>query len=473
MPIIRNLFAVLSAELVGKIVGFITTIYLARVLQPEGFGILNFAAVSANYLILLVNFGFNDYGVLKVSPDRSMQNIERQLSNLFGLRLAIAIASFGALFVVSFLIPKFHQIQSLLLIFGLSVFGYALSTDWLFTAIERMEFIAIGRIAGSLFYIGMIFLFVKSSKDLVNCGLITAGRQFLVVFLMIFFFVWRVGSIRFNINGHEWRRILRFVLPIGLSSIATAMYFNVDVVIIGFLKSPEEVGYYAAALKLVMLGVSLKLLVGSVIYPKIVRYSASSKETLRKASLLIEKYSIIGGMLIGFIGSILGKDIIELIYGVQFAASVMPFQIAVWVTAIGFMGIVFPYVLLSVDRKLFAKVICLTVVINVLMNFILIPFFGILGAAFSYVGSTLYHQGLCYYFAQRKGVPISIKPLFCKPIVSSIMSTIGMLMVFQKLHFLLVLSFGLLLYFGTLAVQGISLRTFQADMRSVIGGNTC
>jgi len=469
MPIIRNLFSVFSAELVGKIVGFITTVYLARVLHPEGFGILNFVAVSSSYFMLPVNFGFNDYGVLKVSPNRSKKNIEQRLGNLLGLRLTISIASFGALLAVSFLVPKFHQIQPLFLIFGLLAFANALSIGWLFTAIERMEFIAIGRITGSLLYICLIFLLVKSSVDLVPCALIMVGQQFVVVFLMLILFAWSVGTIRIGIHGHEWRNILRFVLPIGLSSIAAQMYFNVDVVILGFLRSIEEVGYYSAALKLVMLGVSLKLLVGQVVYPKIVRYSASSKEKLQRVSFLIEKYCIIFGMLIGITGSFLGTDIIKFIYGTHFLASIVSFQITVWVIAIGFMGIVFPYILISTDRKLFAKVIVSTVVLNILMNFVLIPVFGIVGAAFSFTLSALYNLGLCYFFVKRKTISINIFPLFFKPFFASVIMILGILPVYKNLHILLALSVGLLLYFGALMLQGVTPGTFQADMRSVRG----
>ena len=466
MVILRNLLSVFTAELIGKVIGFVTTVYLARVLQPEGFGILNFAAASAGYFMLLVNFGFNDYGVLKVSPDRSKQNIQRHVSNLFGLRLVIAMLSFGALIAISFIVPKFHKIQVLLLIFGLLALAHAVSTEWLFTAIERMEFIAIARIVGSLIYVALIFLLVKSADDLVPCGIVTIGRQFVVVCLMLVFLVWKIGGIRVAVNVKEWGDVLRFVLPIGLSSVAAQMYFNVDVVILGFLRSPEEVGYYSAALKLVMLGVGLKLLVRQVVYPKIVHYSATSKDTLQKASLLMGKYCIIFALFIGFMGSFLGKEIIHLIYGINFSDSIVPFQIAVWVIAVEFIGIVLPYIVLTVDRKLYAKIIISTVIINIVLNLILIPIIGIIGAAISYVASSFCLLGVCYYYLNKRVVSLPIARLFLKPLVGSFVMLLGML-IFQKMHFVIMLTCGTLLYWAMIAAQGITPAKLLADIRSM------
>lgn len=102
--ILKNFVSLSGGELFSKAIAFITTIYLARVISPEGFGIIGYATAFVSYFLLFIDFGFDIISVKKIANDKSQ--IEKYVNNIISFRLLIASIAFLVFGMVLFFINE-------------------------------------------------------------------------------------------------------------------------------------------------------------------------------------------------------------------------------------------------------------------------------------------------------------------------------------------------------------------------------
>jgi O-antigen/teichoic acid export membrane protein len=382
--VFRNLLSLLVADFVTRILGVVVTVYLGRTLGDEGFGVLNFAIAVASYFLMPVNFGFNEYGVLNVSPDRSTENVRRHIGDLFGLRGLISVVAFSALVVATFLVPRFEAVRPLILFSGTLLFAHAFSVEWVFTALERMTYIAVARIGSSLLYFGLLFVMVTSADDLLTAAGLQAGRQVLLSVLLLALCAVRIARPAFSLRPGSWREIGVFVLPIGLSSALSQAHSNIDVVILGFSVGDDALGWYAAAIHLIGAARMIKMAMGQVILPRLAARRGHPDDMNALAERL-QRYATTLGIMIGVGGSTLGVELIDASYGVEYEGAALPLQIAIWTVFFELLGLVVTNILFIRNRYRFAALYGVSLAVNVVANFTLIPWLGIVGSAIAFV----------------------------------------------------------------------------------------
>lgn len=463
MPFLKNLSFIAVAEIVAKAVGLFSTIYLARIIEPSGFGIINFAMVAAGYFAIPVNLGFNDYGVLNVAPNRGINNIKEIVGQTIFFRLVLALVSFLVLIAATFFIPKFQDIRILMLIAGALMFSQAINIDWLYTAIEKFNLFSISRIFSNIFYLGVLVLMVNTPKDLSEAVFsFTASQYFLAICLIAIFF-YQFGGFHLSVPLEKLKRIFFFILPLAVVSIGAKIYYSVDIFILGFMVDSEQVGYYTAALKLIALGINFKLLLGQVIYPKIVNYVNQSVPLFKAKAMLIQKYCFIMGFGIGVLLIYLAGDIIHFIYGQKYHGAILPLQITALVLVLEIVGLVYPYTVITIDRKIYAAIILTSTGLNIILNLSLIPMIGIKGAAIAYVAASFMLYSLSYLAMRKKLTGIDLK----KTIITPILATLGMVLsieTFRGLSLYLSVGIGIIVFISVLMFRGITFKKLVIEL---------
>ena len=185
--ILKNFLSLSFAQIITKALGLIVVAYLARVLGTEGFGKIGFAQAILAYFILLVNLGLNTFGTREVAWNR--EEINRYVNNILTIRLIASIGAFALLAVFVYFIPKPAETKKLILLYGLTIFTFAFTINWLFQGIERMEFIALSQIAGTLINVGLIFFIIKSPQQLLKVPLIQVIAAVVAIGILFFILV--------------------------------------------------------------------------------------------------------------------------------------------------------------------------------------------------------------------------------------------------------------------------------------------
>src|SRR5690606_17660041 len=156
----RNMAALTGAQVVSRLLAGLTTVYLARVLTPEYFGVIEVAVTVLPYAELLVDAGLRRLGSREVV--RGDIAIPQLAKAMLTLRLLLAVGSFAIMLLAIGLWPGPLQTKWILSIYALTLFVVAFDFSWLFLGLERMHYIALADIATQVIVIGGVLLLVRS-----------------------------------------------------------------------------------------------------------------------------------------------------------------------------------------------------------------------------------------------------------------------------------------------------------------------
>ena len=412
--VVRNFLSVSFAEVILRGITFLVIVYLARILAPANFGKIGFAQAVVAYFMLPVNLGLTILGVREVARDKG--SIDKYASNIVTLRLILALFSFGSLLAFVIFIPQSEEVKYLILAYGLTLFSSALLTEWLFQGIEKMQFMGIARVLDKLLYGVLIFLLVRSSKELLLIPYLWLAGSLVGTGFLIFVFVRRFGKLRLRFNFSFWKSLMRRALPMGAAAIMIQIYYNFDVVMLGFIKGDKVVGWYNASYKLILLFWGFIPIFVNAVFPLMSRYYKESQEKLRTLISSATKLLSTVALPVGVGGTILARPIMGLLYGEKFDPGIICFQILIWSVVIICIRCIYEQSFLACNlEKRFMWGVGLGALTNIGLNIILIPRFSLKGAAVATVISEfVFSAYMLSYFrvvSRIKIVSYSLKPL--------------------------------------------------------------
>ncbi|NOX18870.1 MAG: oligosaccharide flippase family protein, partial [Chlorobi bacterium] len=250
--ILKNFFSLSGGELISKGIAFVTTIYLARVILPEGFGILGYATAFVSYFLLFIDFGFDTISVKKIANDNSV--ISKYVNNIISFRITLAVLVFLILSTVVYFLNETVLVKSALLLAGVNLFVQAITTEFVFQATERIKYLAIKVVLKNLLIMITVFAFVKEIDD-VLFALIISFLSSLVMNLWLYAKYVKFGErFRWSFDNGFLRRLISESFPLIISSFMISIYYNLDMVMLGSIKTQTEVGIYNAAYKIFLIG---------------------------------------------------------------------------------------------------------------------------------------------------------------------------------------------------------------------------
>ena len=248
----------------------ITFPYAARILQPDGIGLVNFQNSIIGYITLLSSLGIPLYAVREVARVRdNVEERNRVTVEIALLSLILAAGGYVIVFAVGELVPQINAHLSLFYILSLSILFTALGVSWFYTAIEDFKFITVrGLIIRALFVVAL-FLFVKSKEDLLIYGVVivgsTVGNEFInFIHLRKFINIFKLNWSKVNIFRHLKPSFSIFVLNLSVS-----LYVQLNPVMLGFLSDNTQVGYYTAGSKLSYIILSVVTSMATVLIPHV------------------------------------------------------------------------------------------------------------------------------------------------------------------------------------------------------------
>ena len=404
--ILRNFSFLLGADLITKALIFISVIYLARVLTVEGFGKIEFAQAIILYFVLLVNQGLDLWGVREIAKEQEKRR--EIVNNVLSIRFFLSLLAYGLLVIFVLLINKPWDIKQLILLYGLGIFTFSFTLNWFFQGIERMEFIALGQLINQLLYVAGIFLIVKSSYQMSQVPLIKFVSAFFSLCFLVFLFFKLNGPFKLSLNPSAWKEIFKQSLPMGFSLVVIQIYYNLDTIMLGFMKGVTVVGWYNAAYKIVLLFIGFATLFGTAVFPVLSRCYKESLDQFRKYVLRFSRLTIFFGLPIAVGGTILSDQIIRLVYGSAYQSSILPLQILIWSVFTVYFNCSFAFCLLASDRqKEYMYSVLAGAVVNLTLNLILIPKYGMLGASIATIVCEVITLGLILFYSGRivKSIP--------------------------------------------------------------------
>ena len=361
----------------------ITFPYISRVLLAEGSGKITFASSVANYFLMIASLGIPTYGIRACAQVR---DDERQLSKTVHELLFINFAT-TLLVTVTYVIcvltiPRFRMDETLFLINGINIVLNMFGMNWLFQAMEQYDYITIRSLIFKMVSILLMILLIHQKSDYVIYGAITV---FAAVGSNVLNFVRSRNYIEYRwLGNYHIGRHIKPILILFAQSMAVSIYTNLDTVMLGFMKTDVDVGYYNAAVKIKGILLSFVSSLGGVLLPRMSYYA---KENLKTKFIETMSMALNFTMLISFplaiYFSMFSTECIQFLAGDGYFGAIAAMQIiTIAVIPNGLTGILGIQVLTAIEKE---KYVLYSVIVGAALDFalnlLLIPQFSAAGAA--------------------------------------------------------------------------------------------
>lgn len=398
-----NFLSLSFAEAACKITGVITIFYLGRAIHPEGYGILSFAASLTAYFSLFVTSGTDCYGIREIAVGRCL--ISELINNILTIRILLALILFASLAIYSLFAVKSFTLRIIVMITGINIFSKAILTDWVFAGLEKMHYAAFRQLPGSLLLLLGLVLFVHSPENIIVAAWISSLSALLNSILLFKLCFRKEIKFNFRINRILWQNIITSSLPFTVSSFMISIYYGINIIFLGFLRSGFETGIYTAAYRIALSAILPFSIIQSVFFPPLSRMSGDADSTTLH---LFRKYYLslmISGISISILLYFFTEEIVNAVFGVGYHQAVYPLKILSLNIAIVSINILFGNSLAAWGfQKEHALIVTSGAAINVILNYLLINKYSFMGAALaSLLTEAAVFTGLIFVFS--KAVP--------------------------------------------------------------------
>ena len=245
----------------------ITFPYISRILLPVGSGKISFATSFVQYFNMFAQLGIPVYGIRICAQVRdNRKELTRTAHELLFLNILMGLISYIILGVLIVTVPRLRQERTLYIIISFTIILTAIGMNWLYQALEQYTYITIRSIIFKIIAILAMFLLVHEQEDYVIYGAISifaASASNICNFINVHKYI----DLKF-VGKYNIRRHIKPVLVFFAMSCATTIYTTLDTVMLGFMKTDEDVGYYNTAVKIKSILVSLVTSLGAVLLPR-------------------------------------------------------------------------------------------------------------------------------------------------------------------------------------------------------------
>jgi O-antigen/teichoic acid export membrane protein len=411
----RNILTLSIGDFIAKAAYFLSFVYMAKTLGVASYGVLEFALAIRTYLLLLADAGLDLWAVREAAKGVDVATLA---ARIIPARLVLAVLTLGATGLL-YALPGNPNLRRILPLLALTVLVQAFNLKWVFMGQERMAKVALGLVASQLAFAVCAVLLVRQPSDL-----LMVPAAFLASEAVMAAYFWRLfvkvhGRPRLSLQWNGIRAMMQPVLTLGATQCLGLINYNVDSILIGVLMGPRAVGWYAAAYKPVTAVLAIPATYYLGLFPALSRSFREDKEKFRAILERSMRFTAIFAIPVGVGGTLLAKPMIHLLFGEQYAASVAPLQLLSWSAVLVTMRGNFRYTLNAVGLQgLDLRCAAAAAVFNIALNLLLIPRYGITGAAWATVISEIGWFTLAWYVFSQRVIPLPLLSMVWRPLAA-------------------------------------------------------
>lgn len=382
----KNILWLSAANISGSLFGAVLVVYLARVLEAENFGYLSYATALVFFLFSFVDLGLSTFGIREVAKDPD--SVSGYVSNIVSFKLVVACAIFIVFAAFSAVCCRPMVVKLVMLEAGLMLFCSALATEWVFQGLEKMHMVLVSYAVTPLLQLALNVVFVKRPADVVWVPLI--GFIGSVPVIVLFLHRLRFRPRLSHIDLGKIRLYLSSALAIWGISVFAQAYNNLDIVLLGFFRRPEEVGCFSVARRIAGGPGFLALLLANAVLP---RLSCTFDSDIGQFNRAITKFLKIAALMIAIVFiplMIFSREIVTLAVGAEYAAASAPLRIMTLAVILVMFNLPFSTGLVAARfEKDVLKQAFASASLSLILNLVLMPKYGMIGASVAFLSAEL------------------------------------------------------------------------------------
>jgi len=399
--IVKGSTFIFLISVAATIIGYLTRIFLARTLTPADYGLVYASLSLFGVLNIFRNMGFSET-LRKKIPEYLVKKKYIKIKSSIILTFIIQFTYMFAIFLLIVVLGPYFSKEIfnsskgmnaivLIALSGLVMVIYNIFIS-AFQGLQKIKLYTMLNLSVYLLRFIFIIIFIPFGVlALPYSYVITAIIIALLSFMLFRYQFPYIAKAKTRITKQFSKEILYFSTPLMIGYVASSVVTNLDTILLSFFRSLEEVALYQVALPMANI---LLLVVGSitiVLMPLISELWTKKKlKTIRIILGLLTKALFLIIIPLALVLITFPENAINMLFGEIYLPAVHVLQILSFAMIISTLGYIFSSALIGIGKPILHTKISFTIMLtNIISNILLIPNFGIFGAAVSMVISNL------------------------------------------------------------------------------------
>lgn len=391
--IIGNINWLTFENILRNLISLFVVAWVARYLGPEQFGLMNYALSFVALFSALATLGLDNITIRNIVSDPEKERGylgSTLLLKFFGSLIMLIISAIG----IFLLEPNNTLVHLFVVIIALGyVFKSFDTIDLWFQSQIQSKYSVFSRsiafVIISILKVGLII----TQAPLIAFVLMYTLDSLLAALLLVYLYYKKATFpfFEWEIKYDVMKSLLNDSWPLILSGIAIMVYMRIDQVMIGNMIGNAKLGIYSAAVKLSEAWYFIPMIISGSVYPAILNARKKSNELyLKRMQMLYDSFTWFT-ISAALITTFMAPFIIQIIYGVKYIEAATVLSIHIWAGVFVFLGVASSKYLVAENlTKISFYRTFIGAITNVILNFILIPIYGIFGAAIATLISQMF-----------------------------------------------------------------------------------
>ena len=364
-------------------IGLLVGVWVARYLGPEQFGLLSFALAFVGLFTAISTLGLQ--GIIVREIVRYPKESNKIVSTGFVLQLIGGVITFFiAIIIISYLRPD-NMLTKLIV----AILGFA----QIFRAAEVIKYWYEARVLSKyvVWVENIVFLIIASVKvalimlkaPLIAFVIVAFIEVFFIAVLLVVLYILKVERFQnFTPSFARAKVLLRDSWPLILSGLAIAVYMKIDQIMLGQLRGDYQVGIYSVAVRLSEIWYIIPTTIVASVFPAIIKAKKTSEKLYIERIQKLYDLMVLIAIVIALPMTFLSTRLVILLFGQEYAEAGPVLAIHIWAAVFVFLGVASSKWFLAENRQILSfQRTFLGAILNVILNLLLIPTHGAIGAA--------------------------------------------------------------------------------------------
>jgi O-antigen/teichoic acid export membrane protein len=364
----------------GKGLQVFFVFYVAKILGADQFGNYNFAREHVAIYMLIATWGMEVLGTREIAKDKSQ--VKDLVNNIFSIRFPLTVILYSVLSFMTFFVWDLEPLtKTMLMISGATIFSMSFLLNWVYQGLEKMGIFALRSFIAAILNLAGVLLLVHGPEDSLTVMIVVQVSMMINTIWMLIYYSREFGFPKFVFDREKWFWILKYSFAIGLAYWVVKLYNTVDInMMVAFLgDSDPQTGHLSIAHQFVIVGILPAQVIQMAFFPQLVD-KLDSPDKDRTLSVFVQIMVILAFFTAGFIA----------IFPEELGAIILneyPNIPSLLVLFSGTMFFTFFAILFNTPLMAWGKEkLCLIgniggLTANFILNLILIPKYGMYGAA--------------------------------------------------------------------------------------------
>lgn len=448
--IAKNTVLMTVASVLQKIIAFVYFAIIARHFGAGDTGIYFFAMSFVTIFSVFIDLGLSN--VLVREGAKKIESIEEYLSSIMFVKIFTSVLTY--LLIIFFINILNYDFDTKILVYiaGITIIfdSIHLSFYGALRSIGNLFFESIGMFSSQLItmILGSLFIFLKLPLYFLMIAFLVPSFLNVIYSFIIIKIKYNI-KLRFLYDRELIKYFFPIAIPFALAAIFNRVYSYIDSIILSKLASAEVVGWYSIPYKTSYAFQFLPIALVAAVYPRFSEYFFNNKERLKYIFENALKYLLILAFPIAVGIFILADDIVLNVFSEEYLNSVLPLKILIFATIFIFTNFLLGAFLNACDRQKTQTILVgIAMVVNIILNFSLIPKYGASGAAISALAGNIFITFVSFFIVP-KIIQISFYLLFktiFKLIISSLIMALFVCYTKSVTNFYLAILVGVIVY---------------------------